>query len=154
QDFESKKTTATFEICADPSNAIRALDLLKACGAITSYEVDSNGNPLEDKLPSRIKLIAEELLVANKDSYDYAVLPCNTALTGNIVANTFLPTETEEVRDLRANVIAASVDKYQKDEVYKAKIDALSDAVLSSKTADYILEKYNNVISVAQKDYR
>ena len=154
QDFESKKTTATFEICADPSNAIRALDLLKACGAITSYEVDSNGNPLEDKLPSRIKLIAEELLVANKDSYDYAVLPCNTALTGNIVANTSLPTETEEVRDLRANVIAASVDKYQKDEVYKAKIDALSDAVLSSKTADYILEKYNNVISVAQKDYR
>ena len=70
------------------------------------------------------------------------------------IANTSLPTETEEVRDLRANVIAASVDKYQKDEVYKAKIDALSDAVLSSKTADYILEKYNNVISVAQKDYR
>ncbi|MDY4155853.1 MAG: MetQ/NlpA family ABC transporter substrate-binding protein [Bacilli bacterium] len=147
QDFESKKTTATFEICADPSNAIRALDLLKSCGAITSYEVDSNGNPLEDKLPSRIKLIAEELLVANKDSYDYAVLPCNTALTGNIVANTSLPTETEEVKDLRANIIAASVDKYQKDEVYKAKIDVLSDAVLSSKTADYILEKYNNVSS-------
>ena len=107
-----------------------------------------------DEIVRAIKLIAEELLVANKDSYDYAVLPCNTALTGNIVANTSLPTETEEVRDLRANVIAASVDKYQKDEVYKAKIDALSDAVLSSKTADYILEKYNNVISVAQKDYR
>jgi hypothetical protein len=35
--FEAKKTTATYEICSDVSNEIRALDLLVANGVISSY---------------------------------------------------------------------------------------------------------------------
>lgn len=153
-EFESIKTTATYEICADPSNAIRALDLLKSCGAIKGYEVDKNGNPLEDKLPKNITLIAEELLVAQKNDYDYAVLPCNTALTGNIKTNEHLPSETDEVADLRANVLAANANKYKSDETYKNKIDVLATSLLDSSVSDFIKERYNNIITPVLKDYR
>lgn len=151
-DFEANKTTATYEICADVSNEIRALDLLVACGAISSYDVDGNGNPIN--LPERIKTIDENQLVPNREDYDYAVLPCNTALTGNLTANPDLPTETSDVADLRANVIAANVTKYGNDAKYKEKIDALTDAVLDQSVATYITTTWNNVISVDQKDLR
>lgn len=153
-DFENNKQTASFEICADPSNAIRALDLLVNAGVISSYEKDSSGNPKEDTLPSRIKLISEEMLVANIKDYDYAVLPCNTALTGNVKVNESLPTESDEVKELRANVIAASVNKYKEDTTYKAKIDALTDCALDSSVSKYIKEKYNGVITPVLIDYR
>lgn len=153
-DFDSKKKTATYEICADPSNAIRALDLLKENGVIDSYGVDSNGNPTSDTIPSNITMVAEDLLVANLSSYDYAVLPTNSALTGNIKGNDLLPTESNSVKDLRSNVLACRVKDYDSDTTYKAKIDVLVDALLDSSVSDYIIEKYNNVIIAAQTDLR
>ena len=151
-DFESCKTKATYEICNDTTNEIRALDLLVENGIIASYEKDSSGNPVN--LPSNIVPIAEELLVSSLPDYDYAVLPTNTALTGKLTGNSALPTESDSVKDLRANVVAANVNKYKTDETYKAKIDALTDCVLSSSVATYIQTKYSGVIAVAQKDLR
>ena len=60
----------------------------------------------------------------------------------------------EEVKDLRANVIAANVNKYQNDETYKKKIDVLADASLDASVAKFIDEHYQGVITVAQKDLR
>lgn len=151
-DFESKKKTATYEICDDPSNAVRALDLLKANGVIDSYEVDKSGSPIN--LPSNIKLIAENLLAASIQDYDYGVLPANTALTGNVKVSQDLPVEGEDVADLRANVVAANVKKYDSDKTYKAKIDVLADALLDSSVATYIKTEYKNVIVPDQKDLR
>lgn len=151
-EFESIKKTATYEICNDVSNEIRALDLLVACGALDSYETDSNGNPIN--LPSNITLIEESLLASSRNDYDYAVLPTNTALTAKITADTSLPTESESVKNLRANVLAANVSEYKSNTTYKAKIDALSDALLSSAVADYIKSEYNGVIEVVQSDLR
>lgn len=152
EDFSSNKTKATYEICSDTSNAIRALDLLKACGAIEDYETDDNGNPVN--LPKNITLIDENQLVAQKDDYDYAVLPCNTALTGHLTANPILPVEGDEVRDLRANVLAANVKSYKTDATYKTKIDALTDAILDESVKSYIEEKYSGVILADLKDLR
>ena len=36
---------------------------------------------------------------------------------------------------------------YQKDEVYKAKIDALTDALLSKAVSDYVNEKWGGAIT-------
>lgn len=151
-DFETKKKTATYEICADPSNAVRGLDLLVENGIIDSYEVDKQGNPIN--LPSNITLISEELLAQSLADYDYGVLPCNTALTGNIEGNDLLPREKDTVQDLRANVVAANVNEYKNNIEYKAKIDALTDALLDSSISNYIKETYNNVIVPSQKDLR
>ena len=148
-DFESKKTTATYEICSDVSNEIRALDLLVANGVITGYEKDSDGNPIN--LPKNISLIDENQLVAQKGDYDYAVLPCNTALTGNLAADDRLPAEGGDVADLRANIIAANVQYYKSNATYKTKIDALVEAVLDSSVSEYITKTWSGIISVDQK---
>lgn len=145
-EFEAKKTTATYCICADSSNAVRALDLLVDQGVIESYDLDN--------LPSNITKIAEEQLAVVLPDYDYGVLPANTALTGNIAADPSLPIENDSVRDLRANVLAASVSRYKSDEVYKTKIDVLADALLDEKVAEFIAETYSNVVADARKDYR
>ncbi|MFA6829739.1 MAG: MetQ/NlpA family ABC transporter substrate-binding protein [Bacilli bacterium] len=153
-DFETKKalTTTTYEICADVSNEIRALDLLKANGIIQDYETDKDGTPIN--LPSNITLIDENLLVASRSDYDYALLPCNTALTGNLTADASLPCEDETVSSLRANVIAANVSKYSNDEEYKKKIDALTDAVLQTSVSQYITSAYKGVIEPVIQDLR
>lgn len=151
-EFESSKTTATYEICSDVSNEIRALDLLVSAGVIAKYDVDSKGNPTN--IPENIHLIDESLLVSSLNDYDYAVLPTNSALTGNLKADSSLPTETDAVKDLRANVVAASVKKYNDDAAYKTKIDALTDCLLDKTVDTYIQTKYSGVISTAQKDLR
>lgn len=151
-EFESSKTTATYEICSDVSNEIRALDLLVSAGVIAKYDVDSKGNPIN--IPENIHLIDESLLVSSLNDYDYAVLPTNSALTGNLKADSSLPTETDAVKDLRANVVAASVKKYNDDAAYKTKIDALTDCLLDKTVDTYIQTKYSGVISTAQKDLR
>ncbi len=151
-EFASCKATATYEICSDVSNEIRALDLLVANGIISSYETDKDGNPIN--LPNNITPIAEELLVASIKDYDYAVLPTNTALTGKLTGDDSLPTESDSVKDLRANVLAANVSKYSTDSVYKTKIDVLADCILDSSVATYIQTKYSGVIASAQKDLR
>ncbi len=152
EDFSSSKTSATYEICNDVSNEIRALDLLVENGVISSYEVDKEGNPIN--LPNNIVPIEESLLVASLQDYDYAVLPTNSALTGHLSADPSLPVESDEVKELRANVVAGNVAKYQSDSIYKTKIDALADCLLSSEVNDYIQAKYSGVISSAQKDLR
>ncbi len=152
EDFSSSKTSATYEICNDVSNEIRALDLLVENGVISSYEVDKEGNPIN--LPNNIIPIEESLLVASLQDYDYAVLPTNSALTGHLSADPSLPVESDEVKELRANVVVGNVAKYQGDSIYKTKIDALADCLLSSEVNDYIQAKYSGVISSAQKDLR
>lgn len=152
EDFEEKKKTATYEICSDTSNALRALDLLKESGVIDSYETDDKGNPIH--LPKNITLIDENQLVAQKNDYDYALLPCNTALTGNLKANSLLPVEGDEVKDRQSNVLAANVSLYHEDSVYKTKIDALATAILDSSVAEYIQETFSGVIIPNLKDLR
>ncbi len=151
-EFETSKTTATYEICSDVSNQIRALDLLKNSGVISGYDVDEKGNPIN--LPSNITTIDESTLVPSLSDYDYAVLPTNTALTGKLTADESLPVENDEVKDKNANVIAASVERYANDTAYKTKIDVLTDALLSSEVASYIHDTFQGVIAVAQKDLR
>ncbi len=151
-EFESSKKSATYEICSDVSNEIRALDLLVSSGVIASYQTDENGNPIN--LPSNIRAIDENMLVASLQDYDYAVLPTNSALTGHLNGDPSLPVESDSVKDLRANVVAANVAKYKSDSVYKTKIDVLADCLLSSEVDSYIQAKYSGVISTAQKDLR
>lgn len=151
-EFESIKKSATYEICNDTSNEIRALDLLVSCGVIDSYDTDEKGNPIN--LPSNITPIAENLLASSLDDYDYAVLPTNTALTAKKSADSTLPSEGDDVKNLRANVLAANATQYQNSEIYKTKIDALSDALLSSSVKDYIETKYQGVIDSVQVDLR
>ncbi len=151
-EFETSKTTATYEICSDVSNQIRALDLLKNSGVISGYDVDEKGNPIN--LPSNITTIDESTLVPSLSDYDYAVLPTNTALTGKLTADESLPVENDEVKDKNANVIAASVERYTNDTAYKTKIDVLTDALLSSEVASYIHDTFQGVVAVAQKDLR
>ncbi len=151
-EFAANKKTATYEICNDVSNEIRALELLKNAGVIDSYETDEKGNPIN--LPSNITPIAENLLVSSLNDYDYAVLPTNSALTGNLTADQTLPVESDDVKEKNANVLAASVSKYKSDETYKKKIDVLTDAILSTDVSAFILKQYNGVVAVAQKDLR
>lgn len=151
-EFKSIKKTATYEICNDTSNAIRALDLLVEAGVIDSYDTDDSGAPTN--LPSNITLIAENLLAASMEDYDYAVLPANTAMTANKKADSSLPCESDSVADLRANVLAANVSEYASNQTYKTKIDVLSDALLSTSVSQYIQSKYQGVIEVIQKDLR
>lgn len=149
---------ATFEICSDPSNAVRALDLLKSENLIDGYELDVSGNiVLENGKPKgaqNVTLIDESLLAAGLSSVDYGVLPVNTALTGNIDIDENLPVESQEDREYRANVLAASVTRYAGDQEYKAKIDALADVLVSSVTSDVLLSLYSGKIVATPVDYR
>ena len=151
----------SFAICNDPSNAARALQLLEANG-VFSKDVEGDNYPLtndgelafsSDTWTSvagvRIQLIAENLLVASMPDYDFVCLPCNTALTGNVSAdaNHRAAVESDPAQVTgKANGLAARQSDYQNDENYKAKIDALTDALLSKGVADFIAEHYNNVI--------
>lgn len=149
---------ATFEICNDTSNGTRALDLLVANGVISSYEKDSDGNADFTKLPSNITAVTENLLVASLPDYDYGLLPCNTAMTGNIdgnsEANKDLPTESETLASAKANVLAANTSKYKNDSTYKTKIDVLADALLSTTVKDYIDTTWKGVVLTYQEDLR
>ena len=127
---------STFEICADVSNEIRALDLLVNAGLLDSYEVDDSGTP--KNLPSNITLIDENLLASSLTDYDFGVLPL----------------EADTVADKNANVLAVNTTKYTNDSAYKAKIDALADALLTDTVKDYINKTWNNVIEPYQKDLR
>jgi len=80
--------------------------------------------------------------------YDLVCLPCNTALTGNVDGSLQVAKEDDaELVAGKANVLAARVEDYQNDEVYKAKIDALTDALLSKAVSDYVNEKWGGAIT-------
>ncbi len=151
-EFENVKKSAKYCICNDVSNEIRALDLLKDAGVIDNYELDKGGTPI--KLPSNIVPLAESELALSILDYDYGVLPVNSALTGGLEADDTLPTENDTVADKNANVLALNVKKYENDNTYKTKMDALCDSLLSSDVASFIKTTYKGVISTYQKDLR
>lgn len=147
----------SFEICDDVSNAIRAFNLLEAKGVIvkadegSNYPVKDNGEELNfsgNKWTSinkeiTVTLIAENLLVSSKGDYDFACLPCNTAYTGNVTSAQRADVESDpEQVSGKANVIAVRLNDYKNNEVYKVKIDALTDVMLSKAVLDYFATKY------------
>ena len=153
-------TDATsIEICDDVSNAIRAFQLLTAKGVISAdvegenYPVNADGETLNIGETSKtwtnkagtltVTLVAENLLVSSLGDYDFACLPCNTAYTGNVDSSKRAAVEDDPAQvAAKANVIAARVEDYASDANYKAKIDALTDAMLSETVANYFAEKY------------
>lgn len=147
-------TGKTFAICNDESNALRALELLKDKGVIENLPVDAEGkltitgSSWTSENGVTVTLIAEELLVASMADYDFVCLPCNTALTGNV--DGALQVAKEDNAELvagKANVLAARVEDYNNDETYKAKIDALTDALLSEAVSNYVNEKWGGAIT-------
>ena len=148
------ETGKTFAICNDESNALRALELLQSKGVIENLPVDEEGkltitgSNWTSLNGVTVTLIAEELLVASMADYDFVCLPCNTALTGNVSGSLQVAKEDDaELVAGKANVLAARVEDYQNDEVYKAKIDALTDALLSKAVSDYVNEKWGGAIT-------
>lgn len=144
----------TFAICNDESNAIRALELLLAKGVITNLPVDADGkltitgSNWVSENGVTVTLVAEELLAASMPDFDFACLPCNTALTGNVDGALQVAKEDDaELVAAKANIIAARLDDYNNDAVYKAKIDALTDAVLSKAVSDYVNQKWGGAIT-------
>lgn len=146
----------TFEICSDSSNAIRALQLLVVKGVLTENDyalaVKEEQLTFDTSFISangvKITLIAEELLVTSKSDYDFACLPCNTAITGNVSSDLQVAKEDDpEQVSAKANVLAVRKNDYLNDKEYKAKIDALTDVLLSDSVASYIKTKYNGAIT-------
>lgn len=154
----------SFAICDDVSNAIRAFNLLEAKGVISkqaegqNYPVSANGEQLNISETSKtwtsaagdvtVTLVAENLLVAAMNDYDFACLPCNTAYTGNVNASKRAAVEDNlSLVAGNANIIAARYNDYNNDEIYKAKIDALTNAMLSEEVQDYFATKYLGVMT-------
>ena len=146
----------SFEICADTSNAIRALQLLEAKGVLTAEDLASAVNDetltFDTTFTSasgvKITLIAEELLVASKSDYDFACLPCNTAITGNVSSDLQVAKEDDPAQvSAKANVLAVRKNDYLNNQNYKAKIDALTDVLLSDAVSSYVKTKYLGAIT-------
>ena len=159
-DFANIKATDThfsFEICNDTSNAIRAFQLLEAKGLISRevegtnfpYNIEAsnlsfNGNSwhsLDGQI--NVTLIEESLLVSSLPDYDFACLPCNTAYTGRVSFEKRVAVEDDPSQvSAKANVLAVRLNDYQNKPSYKAKIDALTDALLSQDVSTYFFNKY------------
>lgn len=144
----------SFEICNDESNAVRALKLLQEKGVLKKAPITSDGKLaftgstwISDN-DIKITLISEELLVSSINDYDFALLPCNTAYTGNVSSSRLVDKEDNQTLILEnANVIAARQNDYLEDSVYKKKIDALTEAMLSKEVREYIQKKYDGKIT-------
>ena len=149
----------SFIICADESNGVRALELLTAKGVIAKDAEGANypitedgkfnftGNTWTSTDGVEVTLIPEENLVASLRDYDFACLPCNTALTGHISSETRVAVESDPAQvGGKANVLAVRTEDYKGSADYKAKIDALTDALLSSDVAAFVAEKYSGII--------
>lgn len=149
----------TFSICNDTSNAVRAFELLTAKGVISksaegdNYPVTENGEDLNLSGSSStwkskdskitVTLIAENTLVSTRLDYDFTLLPCNTAYTGNISSSERIAVEDDPTQvSQKANVIAARLDDYKNNPDYKAKIDELTEVMLSKAVSDYFESKY------------
>lgn len=148
----------SFEICNDESNAVRALKLLQEKGVLKKAPITSDGKLsftgstwISDN-DIKITLISEELLVSSINDYDFALLPCNTAYTGNVSSSRLVDKEDNQTLILEnANVIAARQNDYLEDSVYKKKIDALTEAMLSKEVREYIQKKYEGKITCDEK---
>lgn len=148
----------SFEICNDESNAVRALKLLQEKGVLKEAPVTNDGKLaftgstwISDN-DIKITLISEELLVSSINDYDFALLPCNTAYTGNVSSSRLVDKEDNQTLILEnANVIAARQNDYLEDSVYKKKIDVLTEAMLSKEVREYIQKKYEGKITCDEK---
>lgn len=148
----------SFEICNDESNAVRALKLLQEKGVLKEAPITSDGKLaftgstwISDN-DIKITLISEELLVSSINDYDFALLPCNTAYTGNVSSSRLVDKEDNQTLILEnANVIAARQNDYLEDSVYKKKIDVLTEAMLSKEVREYIQKKYEGKITCDEK---
>ena len=148
----------SFEICNDESNAVRALKLLQEKGVLKEAPITNDGKLaftgstwISDN-DIKITLISEELLVSSINDYDFALLPCNTAYTGNISSSRLVDKEDNQTLILEnANVIAARQNDYLEDSVYKKKIDVLTEAMLSKEVREYIQNKYEGKITCDEK---
>lgn len=148
----------SFEICNDESNAVRALKLLQEKGVLKEAPITNDGKLaftgstwISDN-DIKITLISEELLVSSINDYDFALLPCNTAYTGNVSSSRLVDKEDNQTLILEnANVIAARQNDYLEDSVYKKKIDALTEAMLSKEVREYIQKKYEGKITCDEK---
>ncbi len=152
----------SFAICKDTTNAVRALQLLEEKGVFSKASEGNNYPITDDETLSSavsqnqwvstsgiiVKLIEEELLVGAMPDYDFACLPCNTALTGHVIADSNHRADIENASKITdySNGLAIRKADYLNNEIYKAKIDALTDALLSKEVADYVKTKYNGVI--------
>ncbi len=158
--YKGKKSSlegvTTVEICDDDSNAIRALQLLKAKGVLTGdLPIDAAGEKLTftDKNWTssngvNVYLIAENLLAQSRGDYDIACLPCNTALTGNIASTERIAVEDDPAQvSAKANVLAVRKYDYLNNTSYKTKIDVLTDALLSTTVSEYVATKYSGNIT-------
>ncbi len=139
-------------ICNDPSNAVRALQLLYAKGYITELPVENEQLTFTGSSYTigdvTISLISEDLLVASMPDYTFVCLPSNTALTGKVDQSLRVDQEDDPALvAAKANVLAARVDDYANDPEYKAKIDALTEALLSDEVAQYVLETWGGAIT-------
>ena len=91
-------------------------------------------------------------MVSSINDYDFALLPCNTAYTGNISSSRLVDKEDNQTLILEnANVIAARQNDYLEDSVYKKKIDVLTEAMLSKEVREYIQKKYEGKITCDEK---
>jgi len=143
----------TVAICDDSSNAIRALELLYELGVISTLPVNEEGkltftaSSWTSENGVEVKLISEELLVPSMPDYDFVCLPANTALTGDVSQDKKVAEEAkEELITGRANILAVRENDYHNDEKYKAKINALTDVLLSQAVADYVESKYSGAV--------
>ncbi len=142
----------TFAICNDVSNAIRALELLKAKGVLSTIPVEGeslsfNGSSWTNG-DVTIKLVEENLLVSAMADNDFVCLPCNTAMTGSVDQSKKVAQEDDaDLVQGKANVLAARKSDYNNDAEYKAKIDVLTDALLSKEVSDFVAQKYSGVIT-------
>ena len=147
------KDGKNFAICNDSSNAARALELLYDNGVIPYVPVNQDNQLTIDSTHTfsngvTVTLLAEELLVVSMLDYDFACLPCNTAYSGNVdPAKKVAEENSIELVNGKANILAARLDDYNNDAKYKAKIDALADALLSEEVRNYILNKYSGAIA-------
>lgn len=149
----------SFAICNDESNAIRAFQLLEAKGIIsksaegTNYPINEDGSKLtigsaSSKWTSAdgtitVTLLAENLLVSARPDYDFALLPCNTAYTGRVSSEERIAVEDDPALVVgNANIIAARTNDYNNDPNYKAKIDALTEVMLSEAVSNFFKDKY------------
>ncbi len=151
--------STSFAICDDTSNAIRAFQLLETKGVIDkaaegdNFPVKDGGEELNLSEAAKIwtskdgkvtvTLVAENLLVSSMPDYDFVCLPCNTAYTGKISSDKRADVENDPAQVAgKANVIAARLNDYKNDAAYKAKIDALTEVMLSKEVSDFFASKY------------
>lgn len=147
-------TGKSFAICNDKSNAIRAFQLLKVKGVLKEIPVNATQDDLTisgttyQEGEVTVTLVAEELLAASLSDYDYGVLPCNTALTAHMSPSKLVTKEDDPAQiEGKANLLAARKKDYEEDENYKMKIDALADALLSSKVSEFFQDTYQGNIT-------